>query len=113
MSEHDPSHPQWEVPPAAPAGSGAVPSQMAPAARPHSRWRRGSHRPARGRARGLLVAAVASALLIGGGVSGVAFADDGGPGGGPGPAGFTSSDVARHADTAVDTFDGAHAARRG
>ena len=98
MSEHERSHPQWEIPPAGYSPDpGTVPAAEPPAAStqeasPHpaagvgpspegrrSRWRRTTRRPASRRGRGLVTAAVGFALLFAGGAGGFALAADDGP----------------------------------
>jgi len=97
MSEHERSHPQWEVPPAGYSPDpGTVPAAEPPAAStreasshhtatvgssPEGRrrgWRR-TTRPASRRGRGLVAAAVGFALLLAGGAGGFALAADDGP----------------------------------
>lgn len=116
MSEQDSSHLRWEVPPAARPGAGAAPFQTAATAVAQGGWRRRPRGTLLVRGRGLFVAAL-TALLIGGGASGVAFAADGGHGAdnghGPDRAGSTFGERGGHADAAFGAFDGARAAGRG
>ena len=75
MSEHDHSHPQWEIPPAAatPEGDPDTPAEGPTTERPRGRRRRATGRPGPGR-KVLVAAAVGLALLLGGGAGGFAVA---------------------------------------
>jgi hypothetical protein len=105
MSEHDPSHPQWEIPPAettpdpapdqpaAPPDTATTEAAAPPVAgtsRP-TRWR-GIRRPTSRRGRGVVAAAVGSVLLFGGAAAGAAVAADGGGPDRGGDAGIAADD---------------------
>jgi hypothetical protein len=94
MSNHDHSHPKWEIPPPEPRPhSAAQPSAPSTGGMPligaatdvrARRSRRGSRRPSIRPVRALVAATVGLGLLLGGGVAGVAVVAADGPDGGPG-----------------------------